>query len=42
MLGKACVFLDKVEGDYNTLFGISASRLYDHLKELGYKISDFC
>lgn len=42
MLGKACVFLDKVEGDYNTLFGISASKLYDHLKELGYKISDFC
>ena len=41
MLGKASVFLDKVNGDYNTLFGISPSKLYDKLKELGYKLSDF-
>ena len=41
MRGKACLFLDKVEGDYNTLFGISPSKVYDELKELGYKISDF-
>ena len=41
MLGKASIFLDKVEGDYNTLFGISPSKLYDKFKELGYKISDF-
>lgn len=41
MLGKAAIFLDKVNGDYNTLFGISASKLYEKFKELGYKISDF-
>lgn len=41
MLGKASLFLDKVNGDYNTLFGISPSKLYDGLKELGYKLSDF-
>lgn len=42
ILGKASIFLDKVEGDYNTLFGISPSKLYDCLKDLGYKISDLC
>lgn len=41
MLGKASLFLNKVNGDYNTLFGISPSKVYDKLKELGYKISDF-
>ena len=41
MLGKASIFLDKVNGDYNTLFGISPSKLYDKFKELGYKLSDF-
>ncbi len=41
MLGKGAVFLDKVIGDYNTLFGISPSKVVDKLKELGYKISDF-
>ena len=41
MLGKASLFLEKVEGDYNTLFGISPSKVYEKLKELGYKISDF-
>ena len=41
MLGKASLFLDKVEGDYNTLFGISPSKVYNELKKLGYKISDF-
>lgn len=39
--GKASIFLDKVNGDYNTLFGISPSKVYDKLKSLGYKISDF-
>lgn len=39
--GKASIFLDKVIGDYNTLFGISPSKLYDALKKLGYNISDF-
>ena len=41
MLGKASLFLDKVNGDYNTLFGISPSKVYEKLKELGYRISDF-
>lgn len=41
MLGKAAIFLDKVNGDYNTLFGISPSKLHEKFKELGYKISDF-
>lgn len=41
MLGKASLFLDKVNGDYNTLFGISPSKMHDKLKELGYKMSDF-
>ena len=38
---KASLFVDKVNGDYNTLFGISPSKVYKKLKELGYKISDF-
>ena len=41
MLGKASIFLDKVNGDYNTLFGISPSKIFDKLEYLGYKISDF-
>jgi septum formation protein len=41
ILGKASLFLNKVDGDYNTLFGISPSKVYEKLKELGYKISDF-
>lgn len=41
VLGKAAIFLDKVNGDYNTLFGISPSKVYEKLQELGYKISDF-
>ena len=41
ILGKAALFLDKVNGDYNTLFGISPSKLYEQLKKLGYKLSDF-
>lgn len=39
--GKASIFLDKVIGDYNTLFGISPSKVYDAFKKLGYNISDF-
>lgn len=41
ILGKASIFLDKVNGDYNTLFGISPSKMYEKFQELGYKISDF-
>lgn len=41
MFGKASLFLDKVDGDYNTLFGISPSKIYDKLKCLGYTVNDF-
>lgn len=41
ILGKAAIFLDKVNGDYNSVIGISPSKLYDKFKELGYKLSDF-
>lgn len=39
--GKAAFFVDKVEGDYNTVVGISLSKLHYKLKELGYNLSDF-
>lgn len=41
ILGKASLFLKKVNGDYNTLFGISPSKVYEKLKELGYELIDF-
>lgn len=41
LLGKGAIFMDKVVGDYNTLFGISVSKLYSKFQELGYSISDF-
>lgn len=40
-LGKAALFIDKIEGDYNTLLGISPSIVYNKLKELGYGVNDF-
>ena len=39
--GKAELFIDKIVGDFNTLFGISISSVYAKLKELGYSIKDF-
>ena len=39
--GKTELFVDKIVGDYNTLFGISISAVYAKLKELGYSINDF-
>jgi septum formation protein len=41
LLGKACLFLEKVDGDYNTLFGISPNKIYKELKKLGYSLNDF-
>lgn len=41
MLGKASIFLDKINGDYNTLFGLSPSKVFEKLQELGYSIEDF-
>ena len=39
-LGKAAVFINKIEGEYNTLLGISPSIVYNKLKELGYSFND--
>ena len=39
--GKAEIFIDKIIGDFNTLFGISISSVYSKLKELGYSMKDF-
>lgn len=39
-LGKGSLFIEKVEGDYNILFGISPSIVYNKLKELGYSLDD--
>lgn len=39
-LGKASLFIKKINGDYNTLLGISPSTLYSKLKELGYDITN--
>lgn len=41
ILGKGIIFIDRVIGDYNTIFGISASSFIKHLNELGYAINDF-
>lgn len=40
ILGKGIIFIDKVIGDYNTIFGLSASSLIKHLNELGYSVND--
>lgn len=38
--GKAEIFVEKINGDFNTLFGLSLSSVYYKLKELGYSIDD--
>ena len=40
-LGKASIFIDRVDGDYNTIIGISPRVLFDKLGELGYNVTDF-
>lgn len=40
-LGKAALFINRIEGDYNTLLGISPSIVYNKLKKLGYSFNDF-
>ncbi|MBP3634923.1 MAG: septum formation protein Maf [Bacilli bacterium] len=40
-LGKASLFIDRIDGDYNTLLGISPSIVFEKLKGLGYSITDF-
>ena len=39
--GKAEIFIDKIIGDFNTMFGISPSCIYYKMKELGYSMDDF-
>lgn len=39
--GKASIFIDRIDGDYNTLLGISPSAVFEKLKELGYSIKNF-
>ena len=39
--GETEIFLDRIEGDFNTMFGISPSCIYYALKELGYSMKDF-
>ena len=39
--GKASIFIERIDGDYYTLLGISPSILFEKLKELGYSINDF-
>lgn len=39
--GKGEIFVDKIIGDFNTMFGISISAVYAKLKELGYSMKDF-
>ena len=39
--GKAEIFVDKIVGDFNTLFGISIASVYAKMKELGYSMKDF-
>lgn len=34
------LFINKIEGDYNTLLGISPGIVYNKLKELGYSFND--
>lgn len=40
-LGKASIFIERIEGDYNNLFGLSPYVLVSKLKDLGYNINDF-
>lgn len=40
-LGKASIFIDRIDGDYNTLLGISPSVIFEKLKELGYSLKNF-
>lgn len=39
--GKAATFIERIEGDYNTILGLSPNVLFKTLKKLGYKVTDF-
>lgn len=40
-LGKASIFIERIDGDFNTLLGLSPNVLFNSLKDLGYKVTDF-
>lgn len=35
------LFIEKIEGNYSNIVGLPISRIYDELKKMGYKITDF-
>ncbi len=37
----ASLFTPKIEGDYKAIIGLPICRIYEELKKLGYKITDF-
>lgn len=39
--GKASLFIEKIDGDYNNLLGLSPNVIFSKLEELGYDINDF-
>lgn len=39
--GKGTLFIEKIDGDYNTLLGLPISLIFEKLYQLGYKIKDF-
>ena len=41
ILGKGAIFIKEIKGDYNNLFGISITTVYQELLKLGYKLEDF-
>jgi septum formation protein len=40
LVGKASLFVNKIEGDYNIAVGLSLNKLHDAIKQLGYKLND--
>lgn len=38
--GLACVFVDKIIGDYYTIAGMPVGKLFENLKNLGYEMKD--
>lgn len=39
--GKAALFIESINGDFNNAIGLPISRVLEELKKLGYEISDF-
>ncbi len=41
VLGKASLFIDRIDGDYNSLLGLPISTIFENIIKLGYSIDDF-